>query len=129
MKLRILGNSLRLRLTRTEIAELAVHGLVENRVQLGALSHCALTYRVKLSDEVAEPVVVFEDSQICVRLPAAAGKEWAQNGTVGLYGEASWGLKLSVEKDFKCLDPRLTEDESDAFENPAGTSHAPCAAA
>src|SRR5215469_9506543 len=117
MKLRIRGNSLRLRLARTESADLARLGFVEDRVQLGAKSDCTLVYRLELSSEVTKPTAVFPGAQICVRLPLAAGREWARNKSVGLYSEESWGLKLSIEKDFKCHGVRPEEDDSDGFEN------------
>jgi hypothetical protein len=126
MKLRFRGNSLRLRLTRVEIAELIETGMAENRVQLGAQPECALVYRLELSDRVMTPTIHFETSKICVHLPVTEGKAWAQGDKIGIYGEEPWGLKLMIEKDFKCLDPRLGEDESDAFENPGGATHAGC---
>ena len=129
MKLRIRGNSLRLRLTRTEIAELVATGIVENQVQLGEQPGCALAYRLELSDTVTKPTTIFRASQLCIHLPSNEAKDWARNETVGICGEENWGLKLIIEKDFKCLDPRLDEDESDAFENPGGITHAGCATA
>ena len=129
MKLRIRGNSLRLRLTRTEIAELSANGAIENRCQLGVHSEHTLVYRLELSVAAIRTETVFQNSQILIRLPVTEGIAWAQGKQVGIYAEESWGLKLAIEKDFKCLDPRLDEDESDAFENPHGTSHAACAAA
>ena len=129
MKLRIRGNSLRLRLTRTEMAGLVGCGFVENRVQLGRQPGCALVYRLELSDTLTKPTTVFADAKICIRLPAVEARNWARNETVGIYAEESWGLKLAIEKDFKCLDPRLGEDESDAFANPAGVTHTHCPAA
>jgi hypothetical protein len=97
-------------------------------VQLGAQPDCALVYRVELSGAAEKPEAVFQKSQICIRLPLAEAMAWAHGQSVGIYGEEPWGLKLAIEKDFKCLDPRLGEDESDAFENPNGSSHAACAA-
>ena len=118
---------MRVRLTRTEIAELAETSIIESRVQLGPQPDCTLIYRLELSAAVAKPETVFQKSQICIRLPIADALTWAHGKGVGIYGEEAWGLKLSIEKDFKCLDPRLDEDESDAFENPNGSSHAACA--
>src|SRR5579862_1085329 len=127
MKLRIRGNSLRVRLTRSEITELVETCVIENRVQLGAQPECALVYRLELSGAVAKPETVFQQSQIRIRLPLAAAMAWAHGQGIGIYGEEAWGLKLAIEKDFKCLEPRPGEDESDAFENPNGGSHAACA--
>lgn len=129
MKLRIRGNSLRLRLTRTEVAELAAAGFVEERAQLGTTPDCALVYRLELSPTAPRPTASFHGSQINILLPATEGRAWAQNDTVGIHGEETWGLKLTIEKDFKCLDPRRDEDESDAFEHPGGgPSHVTCSA-
>src|SRR5579871_3556141 len=99
MKLRIRGNSLRVRLTRTEIADLAETGGIENRVQLGAQPDCALVYRLELSGAIATPETAFQKSQICIRLPLAEALAWARGKAVGIYGEESWGLKLAIEKD------------------------------
>jgi len=127
MKLRIRGNSLRVRLTRSEIAQLAETGLIENRVQLGALPDCALVYRLELSGAAVRPETVFQKSQICIRLPRAEAMAWSKGQSIGIYSEEAWGLKLAIEKDFKCLEPRPDEDQSDAFENPNGSSHPACA--
>ena len=126
MKLRIRGNSLRLRLTKTEVADLASIGFIEERTQLGATPDSALVYRLELSETVSQPTTTFHGSCICIQLPAAEGRTWAYSNTVGVYGKEPWGLKLALEKDFKCLDPRRDEDESDAFEHPGGVAHVTC---
>lgn len=126
MKLRIRGNSLRLRLTKTEVTDLAAAGCVEDRVQLDPNPDCALIYRLELSPTATQPAISFRDSQIRIVIPAKEGRAWADNDTVGIYGEETWGLKLTIEKDFKCLDPRRDEDESDAFEHPGGITHGTC---
>ncbi len=126
MKLRIRGNSLRLRLTKTEVADLAATGFVEDRVQLDPNPDHALVYRLELSETVTQPVTTFRGSLIRILVPAKEGRAWADNATVGIYGEETWGLKLTIEKDFKCLDPRRDEDESNAFEHPGGISHEEC---
>lgn len=123
MKLRIRGNSLRVRLTRTEIAQLMETCLVENRVQLGAQPDCALVYRLELSGAALKPETVFQKSQICIRIPRTEAMAWAGGQAVGIYGEEAWGLKLAIEKDFRCLESRPDEDQSDAFENPNGATH------
>lgn len=124
MKLRIPGNSLRLRLTRPEIAELLAAGFVEDRLQLGPQAESALVYRLELSDNVTAPRACFEAHCISIQLPVAAGTLWTDSEQVGIYSEEAWGLKLIIEKDFKCLDPRIDEDDSDAFDHP-GNADAP----
>ena len=51
-------------------------------------------------------------------LPEAAARVWSAGMEVGLYSEQSWGLTIAVEKDFKCLEPRPGEVDTDAFERP-----------
>jgi hypothetical protein len=116
MKLRICGNSLRLRLTQTEVAELVSAGGVENRTQLGQDPAQAFVFRLQLSTLRLIPGVEFGGGRITVSLPEAQARSWARENEVGIYSEEPWGLKLSVEKDFQCLDQRPNEDDSDAFD-------------
>ena len=115
MKLRIRG-SLRLRLTQTEVAELVRAGRVENRTQLGQDATLGLVFRLQLSSFRLAPGVEFDGGRITVSLPEAQARSWARENEVGIYGEESWGLKLSIEKDFQCLDQRPNENDSDAFD-------------
>lgn len=120
MKLRIRGNSLRLRLTRTEVEDFGRDGEVADRVELGGGT--ALTYRL-LRDGAADAADVdYEHGRITVRLPAPAAKSWAQTDQVSLSSERPLegenALRILVEKDFACLKPREGEDESDMFPHP-----------
>jgi hypothetical protein len=116
MKLRIRGNSLRLRLTQTEVAELVYAGRLENRTQLGQDPALAFVFRLQLSPFRLAPGVEYGGGRITVSLPEGQARSWAQEDEVGIYSEEPWGLKLSVEKDFQCLDQRPNEDDSDAFD-------------
>jgi hypothetical protein len=127
MKFRVRGSSLRLRLTRPEIADLVSKGFLENQIQLGAEAGCAFVYRVE-SVVVSKVAVTYQGNQLCVRVPAHEAIAWAQSEQVGIYSQESWGLMLAIEKDFKCLAPRPGEDDSEAFDNPHGPDHAACAA-
>lgn len=126
MKLRLRGQSLRLRLTRSEVAELADAGCVDETIQIGPNADASLVYRLQLSANHAQMTAVFQGRQITVLLPADAGRRWSLDDTVGLYREEPWGLRLVVEKDFKCLEARPHEDGSDAFERPGGVTGAGC---
>ncbi|HEX7654530.1 MAG TPA: hypothetical protein VF607_13565 [Verrucomicrobiae bacterium] len=127
MKLRLRGNSLRIRITRTEITQLTATGRLESRVQLGATPEEVLTYQLATDAGITTPVCRFLGNVIQVCLPRTQALAWAAGSTVGLYAQTSWDLQLAVEKDFKCLDPRREEDESDHFENPLA-AHPGCAA-
>lgn len=114
MKLRIKGNSLRVRLTQGEVATLAEHGRCLETMTLATGS---LTYEVRVSDDVDQPEAIFEQSDIVVTLPAAMAREWAQSDEVTIAGEHG-PLRILVEKDFACLAPREGEDDADAYPHP-----------
>ena len=122
MKLRIKGDSLRLRLTRSEVDQLATAGQVEDRIHFGAGS--ALTYRLSRDTKGRELNASFSAGLIDVRVPAAMAREWCATDEVTLTGVQNTGdasLRILVEKDFACLKPRENEDESDHFPHPKAT--------
>ena len=124
MKLRIRDNSIRIRLTRTEVDSLRSSGSVA--AATGFPGGREFQYRVESSPAIVNPAAFFSDNTISVRLPESAVLAWATTGQVSLPGEQVLddGAKLTilVEKDFTCLAPREGEDESDMFPHPnAGT--------
>ena len=127
MKLRIKGSSLRLRVTRGELRNLAESGVVEERVPFGV--HSALTYRLVRDPGSGIIDARYEQDVLEVRVPAEAVERWQSTDLVTLAtaqpvpgGE----LKISLEKDFACLGPREGEDESDNFPHPQEDAGARC---
>ncbi len=123
MKLRIRGNSIRLRLGRGEIATLIERGAFEEAIQFapGQL----LRYGVRISDDVSQPAASFDDGRIEVMLPARLANQWASGSDVGISAEQpldSGSLRILIEKDFTCLNPMAGEDQSDAFPHPDAAS-------
>lgn len=123
MKLRIRGNSLRLRLLKSEVKRLKETHTVTETVSFG--SGHSLVYTLAVEPEAASIVAQFDQSEIRVTLPATIAERWVTSDEVSLTAEQSTSangtLKILVEKDFACLKPRtspLWEDESDAFPNP-----------
>ena len=123
MKLRIKGDSLRLRLTQGEVQQLGENGSVEDRVRFGAGT--ALTYRLKRDAASSDIGATFANGTVEIRLPEKAALTWCRTDEVTLSGSqpAAQGaeLRIVVEKDWRCLTPREGEDESDHFENPNQT--------
>jgi hypothetical protein len=114
MKLRIQGNSLRLRLTKPEVARLSSHGMVEAVVSFR--SGDSLTYRIQ-SRAGSEPLGAdYSGGAITVTAPTGTVRAWANGDEVGIYAQDG-DLKIAVEKDFRCL--TRTEEEPDAYPNPA----------
>jgi hypothetical protein len=120
MKLRIKGDSLRLRLTKGEVSQLDTSGVVEERVRFGGGS--ALVYRLTRDAKASALSASFAQGAVDIRVPEGSVRQWANSNEVTLAGAqpiaAGEELRIRVEKDFACLAPREGEDESDHFENP-----------
>ncbi|NLR90676.1 MULTISPECIES: DUF7009 family protein [Flammeovirga] len=120
MKLRLLDNSIRLRLNKEDIDELYREGEVWTTSQLGKTS---FIYGVK-SIERGEMHAEMDGNRLQFLLNVDQVKEWVDTNTVGFSSvqknDDNSELKLLIEKDFKCLTTR-DEDESKNFENPNST--------
>jgi HSP20 family molecular chaperone IbpA len=118
MKLRLQGNSVRLRLTRSEVERLRETGLVEESVNFGGGE--MLTYRLQSRMEQGPVEAVFGQGILTVSLSKEAAHAWAGSDDVGVYAQ-SGALTISIEKDFRCL-IRPREDERDAYAHPGQRS-------
>lgn len=114
MKLRLQGNSIRLRLSQAEVAQLASGATVEERVEFSPAN--SLTYAIEPSDEPLS--CDFSGDAIRILLPRDEARLWARSEEVGIYG-VSAKVSIAIEKDFRCLHDRPGEDEADSFPNPA----------
>ncbi len=123
MKIRIQGNSLRLRLSQSEVAKFNDTGEVSDGINFGPSSPVSLTYKLEQAD-LPQMSVVFVDNCINVYVPSEQGITWASSEhEVGMehiqrFPETGDSLRILIEKDFKCLADRPGEDESDNFPNP-----------
>jgi hypothetical protein len=125
MKLRIRGNSLRLRLTRTEVDDFSRRGHVSDGIEFG--SGAALSYSLRRCPASRAITASFGDGRIEVRVPDADAQAWAQTEAVSLRGGAAGpgAPSILIEKDFACLIQREGEDDSDAFRNPLAEASTP----
>jgi Family of unknown function (DUF7009) len=117
MKLRVLDDSLRLRLSRAEVDLLASDGAVEAATRFPGGGE--LAYRLEAGDGFAAS----EDAGVVtITVPDDEVAAWASDETqVGLYARLDNGagmLQVIVEKDFHCLIPRPGIDPADFFPNP-----------
>ena len=117
MKLRIKGNSLRIRLTKTEVSKLAQTGYLEEQT---SFSNNLFIYAVQKTD-AADLSATFENNKITIFVPASFIEDWVGNSIVGLDTKMpisqTESLYLLIEKDFVCLD-ETNEDQSDNYNNP-----------
>ncbi len=125
MKLRVLDNSVRLRLTQTEVDDVASNGLVRGRVHFAGSN--TFDYVLESSPATVKPEAHLSNNVLTVRIPEMDIRNWADSERVSIDStqilDSGDKLRILVEKDFKCLSPREGEDESDMFPHPdTGTS-------
>ena len=118
MKLRIKGNSIRLRLLRSEVERFAAEGRISDAVHFGAQS---LRYSLIASPSTERIRSRFENCEIFIEIPADEACFWAESERVSIAAEQPIGdesLSILIEKDFACLDRPNDPDREDAFPNP-----------
>lgn len=117
MKLRIKGNSVRLRLSKTEVDQIASVGMVQEQTIFG---DDVFTYQL-LKKNTKQVRAVLENNCLTVYIPDAFADKWAGNNVTGIDNKAGDGslpqLYILIEKDFKCID-NSEEDQSDNYDNP-----------
>ena len=122
MKLRIRGNSLRFRLTQGEVARLIAEGRISESVHFSPGLEDRLTYSLETCTNASKVSASLRGKEVNIAIPAAEASRWANTAQVGIEQIQIVGmgmdLRIVIEKDFRCLQPRLEEDESDNFPNP-----------
>jgi hypothetical protein len=121
MKLRIKGNSLRLRVSRSELARFQAGGRIEETIHFTAAPEATLTYALESALKPSPMTVRYGSREVTVILSEDRARIWETQSEIGVYTTLDMGsagsLEVAVEKDFACLD-RSDEDNSDAFANP-----------
>jgi hypothetical protein len=122
MKLRIHGNSIRFRITQSEMAALVDGVRLGDSLQFGPAQTEILSYAVEISPQCSEVRALFSKGMIQVVLPVNLARAWAGTDQVGIEHvqpvAEGVALKIVLEKDFQCFHPRAGENESDNFPNP-----------
>ncbi|WP_086478047.1 DUF7009 family protein [Arenibacter amylolyticus] len=119
MKIRIRGNSIRYRLTKSEVSALQELGYIAEHT---AFNGTQFTYAIKAVENLTALEASFHNNTITLLFPMIENEKWAETDRVGYENNMILNdgqtLKLLLEKDFICLDERL-EDQSDNYPNPA----------
>lgn len=120
MKIRIKDNSIRYRLTKSEVDQLAGKGEVTGRTEFAPGSPI-FYYRILITEEKVI-AAKFDQKGISILVPKELVRKWATTDLVGLEHEQEIddeaSLRILIEKDFTCLQVRTDEDESDNYPNP-----------
>jgi len=118
MKIRIKGNTLRYRLTKTEVSNLAANGIVEEQTEFNEQT---FTYALKAKSGIENLEASFTNNTITIYFPASKTEEWRDGEQVGHHFDMPLKngkeLFILVEKDFVCLD-ETHEDQGDNYPNP-----------
>ncbi len=118
MKIRIKGNSIRYRLTKSEVQTFCETGFFKETTAFG---NRVFTYAVATGVGEERMKAIFEDSGITLFLNEEERQGWAKSSQVGFQHRMQLGdgteLALLLEKDFVCMDETV-EDQSDNYPNP-----------
>ena len=120
VKLRLLDDTIRLRLSRTDVVAASEQGVVEGQTRFpGGVSFRFALEALPQGGAHAS----YAADRLVVGLPAEDIVGWAgDDQAVSLHAEVPLDdggrLKLLVEKDFQCLTGNPDEDQSDLFTNP-----------
>ena len=123
MKIRIKGNSLRIRLTKSEVGELSDTGYLEEQTLFAGNKTDSYRFACALQrmENESELSATLDTNKITMFVPAKLLKDWPENNVVGFHANMPVAendvLYLLLEKDFACLD-ETTEDQTDNYVNP-----------
>ena len=120
MKLRVKGNSLRLRVSPSEVARLLKQGRIEETIYFGEGDDAKLTYALEHTAGTGAMTMRYAAQEATVVVSTDEARRWAEGEDVGMYGEVGAGdrrLEMVVEKDFACLDKSDAEN-ADTFPHP-----------
>src|SRR5258705_13667310 len=122
MKMRIKGNSIRLRLGQSEVRRLATEGVVAEFTDFGVSCSQRFGYALHVTMEDSFASARFSDGRVIVRVPAGAIRQWAQTDQIGIRAVQrttdGGELRILIEKDLECIEPAADESQEDAFPNP-----------
>jgi hypothetical protein len=118
MKIRIKDNSVRFRLTKSEVKQLCEEKLISSATSFNKAS---LIYAIEVRENITELSADFENNKITLFFPATEATTWYESDLItyqnNMLLDNGIALKLLLEKDFVCLD-HSDEDQSDNYENP-----------
>ena len=104
VKLRVRDNSIRLRLTQTEVDKIQTDGLVKATVSFPGGS--GLDYILESTAAAVKASASFSDGALTVQLPESEVLDWASTEQVSIAADEVLDdgqlLKILVEKDFAC---------------------------
>jgi hypothetical protein len=122
VKMRVKGNSIRLRLGRSEVEQMVTTGIVEESTIFDSARGHRLEYLLIATPETSVIAATFEEGRVVVRVPTHLALAWGTSDQVGISAvQNSPGgspLRILVEKDLECIDAPVDESQEDSFPRP-----------
>lgn len=116
MKLRFRNNSIRLRVNRAEVENLAAGAALQERIEFPG--NAQIAYILQPADHSVGAEASFQNGVIRISAPQDQVRAWAQSDDIGLYFELPANgvpLQIAIEKDLVCVDGPPDEIDPLAF--------------
>ncbi len=108
MKPRVKGNSLILRITRSELSKLYEAGRLEETIYFSTDHHSKLVYALEHESRTKSITLRYQSPEILFVLPSERLERWILSDQKGVYTTIDLGsqgaIELLIEKDYECLD-------------------------
>jgi hypothetical protein len=112
MKLRLEGNSIRLRVRKSDLTKLHTKGIITETLVFP--NNLNFNYELRTDSTIETIDAQLSATAITVSIPLSMATNWLNSDAVGLEHTVNSGLFILIEKDFPCTD-RPWEDTSDTF--------------
>lgn len=112
MKLRLEGNSIRLRVRKSDINTLQKNGTIVETLTFP--NGDVFQYQLKINKITLDIDSQLISNILTISIPLSIATDWMQTDAVGIEKTLPNGLFILIEKDFPCTD-RPWEDASDTF--------------
>jgi hypothetical protein len=107
MKLRIHDNSIRLRLTRSEIERFVAEGRIEAALKFGPDASQRLTYSLEVIPGISSMCLHGSAERLMICVPSAIAQDWTGTNRVAIAAKQSVDsqgeIEILVEKEFRQL--------------------------
>lgn len=119
MKVRILGNTIRLRLKVFEVESIRDTGLIEEVLEFGPSESHQFRFGIRTGDDVF--AIHQQGTSVMITIPRTLAETWITTDLVGFDQTITTShgrdIYVLIEKDFACLDGER-EDEPGSYPNP-----------
>ncbi len=96
MKLRIKGNSLRLRVSRSELDLVSKGQRVQETIYFGPEADASLTYALEWDAVIDQTTVKYESHTVTVQIPLNLARNWGTSDLVGVSGHKDTRMSPQV---------------------------------